>query len=190
MAEAKVTTDHDKIRKWVEARGGRPARVKSTGRNGDPGILRVDYPGFSGEQSLETISWDKWFDAFDKDKLAFLFDESPRSRFSKLVSRAKVATPRRAGAAKRTTSKRTAGATGATRTTGKRSAAKRRARPGKVTSIGAKKKSATTSRKAPRAMAARIGKRPTTAKKRTATKKRAGAKRRSSSTTKRATSRR
>jgi hypothetical protein len=31
MAQAKVTTDHDEIRKWAEARGGRPAAVRSTG---------------------------------------------------------------------------------------------------------------------------------------------------------------
>ena len=28
---AQVTTDHDEIRKWAEARGGRPAAVRSTG---------------------------------------------------------------------------------------------------------------------------------------------------------------
>ena len=30
MARAKVTTDHDEIRKWAEARGGHPAAVRST----------------------------------------------------------------------------------------------------------------------------------------------------------------
>ena len=30
MAQAKVTTDHDEIRKWAEDRGGRPAAVRST----------------------------------------------------------------------------------------------------------------------------------------------------------------
>lgn len=175
MAAGQVTTDHEKIQKWVEARGGRPARVKRTGRTGDPGILRIDYPGFGGQTSLEPISWSKWFEAFDKDKLAFLFDDKANSRFSKLVARAKVATPRRATAAKRTTAKRT---------TARRAAAKRKTPTGAgtVTSIRAKKtKKASTTRKTPRAMAARTAKRPATAKKRTATKKRAGAKKKRSS---------
>lgn len=165
MAAAQVTTDHDKIQRWVEARGGRPARVKRTGRGADPGILRIDYPGFAGEGTLEPISWSKWFDAFDKDKLAFLFDDKANSRFSKLVARAKAATPRRATAAKRTTAKRT---------TAKRGTSKRKAATGEVTSIGAEE---SRMRKTPRPMAARIGKRATAAKKRAAPKKRTAPKR-------------
>jgi hypothetical protein len=30
MADAKITTDHDEIRKWAEAHGGRTAVVRST----------------------------------------------------------------------------------------------------------------------------------------------------------------
>lgn len=90
MPSAKATTDHDTIRKWVEQRGGHPAHVKRTGRkSGDPGVLRIDYPGFSGEDSLEEIEWDEFFKAFDKNKLAFLY-QGGRSRFSKLVDRTTV----------------------------------------------------------------------------------------------------
>jgi hypothetical protein len=89
--ESKTTTDHDAIRRWVEERGGRPARVKDTGSKGDPGILRVDYPGRGDDEALEEISWDEWFRAFDENKLAFLYQEETKdgneSRFSKLVSR-------------------------------------------------------------------------------------------------------
>lgn len=84
---AKRTTSHNTIRRWVEARGGYPARVKSSGRGKDPGILRIDYPGFSGQKTLQRIEWDEFFDWFDRDKLAFLYQDTPRSRFSKLVSR-------------------------------------------------------------------------------------------------------
>lgn len=85
---AKATTDHDVIRQWVEARGGCPAHVKGTGRRrNDPGILRIDYSGFSGEDTLEEIGWDTWFDAFDRNRLAFLYQPRGRSRFSKLVER-------------------------------------------------------------------------------------------------------
>lgn len=87
MASAKTTTDHQTIKQWVEQRGGHPARVKGTGSNGDPGILRIDYPGFSGEDTLEEIEWGEFFDAFEDNQLAFLYQDQPKSRFSKLVSR-------------------------------------------------------------------------------------------------------
>src|SRR3954468_18956086 len=89
MPSAKATTDHDTIRKWVEQRGGHRAHVKKTGRRRDPGVLRIDYPGFSGEDTLEPIEWDEFFSAFDKNKLAFLY-QGGRSRFSKLVDRKTV----------------------------------------------------------------------------------------------------
>ena len=90
-AEAKVTTDHNEIRQWVEERNGRPARVKGTESKSSAGLLRIDYPGFSGEDTLEEISWEEFFDAFETNGLAFLYQEETRdgseSRFSKLVDR-------------------------------------------------------------------------------------------------------
>lgn len=90
-SSAKATTDHQTIRRWVVARGGCPAHVKRTGHEGDPGILRIDYTGFSGQKSLEKISWDKFFEWFEKDNLAFLYQERKKSgepsTFSKFVSR-------------------------------------------------------------------------------------------------------
>ena len=83
--ESKTTTDHEEIRRWVEERGGHPARVEGTN------LLRIDYPGFSGEDTLEEISWDELFQIFDKNKLAFLYQEETKdggeSRFSKFVER-------------------------------------------------------------------------------------------------------
>lgn len=87
MASASSTTNHETIRSWVEARGGCPAHVKGSGTRDDPGILRIDYPGFSGGRSLEKISWDTFFDAFDANRLAFLYQDRKGSRFSKLVRR-------------------------------------------------------------------------------------------------------
>jgi hypothetical protein len=84
---AKVTTDHDFIRRWVEQRGGCPATVKRTSRGGDPGLLRIDYPGFSGATTLVPISWDEFFDKFEDNNLAFLYQDKRDSRFSKLVAR-------------------------------------------------------------------------------------------------------
>ena len=58
-ATNRVTTDHEEIRRWGEERGGKPAHVKRTGREDDPGILRIDFPGYSREQSLKSITWDE-----------------------------------------------------------------------------------------------------------------------------------
>ena len=88
--EAKTTTNHTTIKQWVEARGGKPAAVKATERDGDVGILRIDFPGYSGGDSLEEISWDEFFKKFDEKHLAFLYQESTssgeESRFFKFVS--------------------------------------------------------------------------------------------------------
>ena len=84
---AQTTTDHATIRKWVEERGGHPARVKGTEGGHDAGLLRIDYPGYSGEDSLEEIGWDEWFEGFEQHKLAFLYEDDKDSRFSKLISR-------------------------------------------------------------------------------------------------------
>ena len=60
MEKAKTTTDHEHIKQWVEERGGHPARVKGTAVEGSSGVLLIDYPGYSGTQTLETISWDEF----------------------------------------------------------------------------------------------------------------------------------
>ena len=91
-ASSHTTTDHDEIRQWVEGRGGHPATVRSTVGNGhEPGILRIDFPGYSGEGSLEEITWDEFFDKFEESKLAFLYQKETaggkKSNFNKLVSR-------------------------------------------------------------------------------------------------------
>lgn len=95
MATAQKTVDHNAIRKWVEERGGRPARVAATApgepdaRAGSAGILRIDFG--EPDASLEEISWNEFFDTFEKHKLALLYeDDAPgrqTSRFSKFVAR-------------------------------------------------------------------------------------------------------
>ena len=90
MSEARVTTDRKQIQTWVEERDGYPARVAGTdGRSG--GLIRIDYEGYSGEGSLERITWEEWFDAFEKNNLAFLYQDQVKgggkSRFSKLIDR-------------------------------------------------------------------------------------------------------
>ena len=94
MSSAKATTDHDEIRRWAEERGGKPVTVKRTERGGEPGLLRIDFPGYSGGDAFEEITWDEWFEKFEEKNLAALYqDETAKgqtSRFMKLVDRETV----------------------------------------------------------------------------------------------------
>jgi hypothetical protein len=93
MAQAKVTTDHEEIRKWAEARGGRPAAVRSTQSKDNTGIIRIEFPGApnANDKALEEISWEEFFEKFDESNLALLYQEETasgqRSNFNKLVGR-------------------------------------------------------------------------------------------------------
>ena len=89
MSQAKTTTDHNEIRKWIETRKGRPTVVEGTqGKDGE-GILRVDFR--EPDDKLEEISWDEFFKTFDDRKLAFLHQDKTadghESRFFKFVHR-------------------------------------------------------------------------------------------------------
>ena len=61
-AQSHVSTDHDEIRSWAEERGARPACVRGTGGVSDVGMLRLDFPGYSGQESLQHIDWDEFFE--------------------------------------------------------------------------------------------------------------------------------
>lgn len=83
VGESKSTTNHEVIRKWVEDRGGKPAVVEDTS------ILRIDFGG--SDDNLKEISWDEFFENFDKNNLSFLYQEKTSdgstSRFFKFVAR-------------------------------------------------------------------------------------------------------
>ncbi|HET8997305.1 MAG TPA: hypothetical protein VFN42_11615, partial [Acetobacteraceae bacterium] len=84
---AHATTDHNQIRKWAEAKGGKPAAVDRTHKGGDVGIIRIMFPDNpqSEHQSLVEISWDEFFREFESRKLALLYEDD--SLFSKIVGR-------------------------------------------------------------------------------------------------------
>jgi len=90
-SDSKTTTSHEEIRKWVEERGGKPATVRGTGDDGEAGILRIDFPGYSGGDSLEEITWEEFFQKFDESNLQFLYQDKTadgkQSRFSKFVAK-------------------------------------------------------------------------------------------------------
>ncbi len=81
------TTNHDDIRRWAEAKGGRPAAVKRTHQGGDVGIIRIMFPDNpqSEHDSLVEISWDEFFRQFEESKLALLYEED--GLFSKIIGR-------------------------------------------------------------------------------------------------------
>jgi hypothetical protein len=99
--ESKVTFDHDEIRRWAEERNAKPACVKGTGGGSDIGMIRLDFPGYSGEQSLEHIDWKEWFEKFDQNELALVYQETTaggqKSNFNKIVSRETAEASEKAG---------------------------------------------------------------------------------------------
>ncbi|MDR0182618.1 hypothetical protein [Lysobacter arvi] len=83
------TTDHDRIRRWTEERDGCPATVRGTAEGGEEaGLLRIM---FRDDEDLEQIEWDDFFEKFDEEKLAFLYQDKTAdgevSRFFKFVRR-------------------------------------------------------------------------------------------------------
>ena len=90
-ASSRPLTDHEEIRNWAEERGAKPTCVRGTGSSDDVGMIRLDFPGYTGDDKLEEISWDEWFDKFDENGLALLVQDQTargqRSNFNKLVSR-------------------------------------------------------------------------------------------------------
>jgi hypothetical protein len=87
---SETTTDHRTIQQWAEEHGGVPAAVDSTHQDDDVGIIRLMFPKSqnSEHENLVEISWEEFFEEFDKRKLALSYD--PDGRFSKLVGREPV----------------------------------------------------------------------------------------------------
>jgi hypothetical protein len=92
-ASERVLTDPEEIRKWAESRHAQPACVKGT-ESGDSCLLRLDFPGYSGENSLQPISWEQWSRVFENRNLALIVEDKMAdgkpSNFNKLVSRERV----------------------------------------------------------------------------------------------------
>lgn len=88
-----MTTDHNQIRHWTEERGGLPACVQGTGSSSDIGMIRIEFPDApnSRDEKLEEISWDDFFEKFDDQGLALIYQDKlargGQSNFYKLVKR-------------------------------------------------------------------------------------------------------
>jgi hypothetical protein len=136
---SRVLTDHDEIRRWAEERDARPSAVQRTHTDDSVGIIRLDFPGYSGENSLEEIEWDEWFDKFDDNNLALIVQDETaggeRSNFNKIVSRDSV----ESSGSSRSRAKKS---TSARSSSSKKSSARSQSRS---TTSGKKKKSKSTS---------------------------------------------
>lgn len=90
---SKKTTDHDQIKQWVEARGGKPAAVCGTEDGDPPGVIRIAFPQMkqSEAEGLTLIDWPQFFEKFEEQDLAMVYQDQTsggaESHFCKLVSR-------------------------------------------------------------------------------------------------------
>ena len=90
--QSKQTTNHDEIRRWAEARGGKPATIAGTPKgNEEAGLLRIDFPSGASNPPLQPVSWDEFFEKFDAEGLAMVYQEQTaagdQSYFCKFVER-------------------------------------------------------------------------------------------------------
>lgn len=124
--KSRVLTDHNEIREWAEERDAQPACVRGTGSEEDVGMIRLDFPGYSGETSLEPIEWEEWLQKFDENNLALLVEDETaggeQSNFNKLIGRETAA----AASEGRKTSRRAARGSGSNRAGSRRSASSAR----------------------------------------------------------------
>jgi len=90
-ARERTLVDHTQIKRWVESRGAHPAAVRGTEASDGSCMLRIDFPGYSGEHTLQPIEWDQWFRVFDQRQLALIVEDKmadgTRSNFNKLIRR-------------------------------------------------------------------------------------------------------
>jgi pyruvate/2-oxoglutarate dehydrogenase complex dihydrolipoamide acyltransferase (E2) component len=86
--------------------------VKRTGSAEDVGILRFDFPGYSGQDTLESITWEQFFQKLDERNLALLYEEETsggqKSNFNKIVSAETTAPAKRPARSPRAVSKKSA----------------------------------------------------------------------------------
>ncbi|MFI6739308.1 hypothetical protein ACIBI9_40835 [Nonomuraea sp. NPDC050451] len=61
---------------WAEGRDATAATVEGTEHGDHLGVLRFDFPGYGGGDKLRHVSWEEWFDTFDKRGLNFIYQES------------------------------------------------------------------------------------------------------------------
>ncbi len=72
---AHVSTEHDTIRAWVEEHGGQPALTRRIPEVPGEGQLSLEFLVDGQEPELITISWADFFQRFEDQHLAFIYEE-------------------------------------------------------------------------------------------------------------------
>jgi hypothetical protein len=90
------TRDHVLIRRWAEQRQAEPATGEAS--SSGPATVHVADGGagvrfnFPGQGSFRPISWEEWFENFDRHGCAFVYDndmpDAPRSARYRIVKEA------------------------------------------------------------------------------------------------------
>lgn len=73
-----VTANHEVIQRWARERGARPATIAGTEREGRPGVLTFNIPGYRESSRIKQITWDDWFRTFDLRGLNLIYQEQMR----------------------------------------------------------------------------------------------------------------
>jgi hypothetical protein len=68
-----VTTHHEVIRQWADARNATPATVPGTEHGDHLGVLRLDFG--NDNDDLRHVDWGEWFRTFDDRRLNFIYQE-------------------------------------------------------------------------------------------------------------------
>jgi hypothetical protein len=77
------TRDRAVIQRWVEERGGQPARVRGAE------VARIAFGAL--QPNWEPLTWPELFELLDRTRMAFMYEDSPGSRIFKLVKASTVA---------------------------------------------------------------------------------------------------
>jgi hypothetical protein len=73
-----VTANHEVIQRWARARNAKPATIAGTEREGRPGVLTFNIPGYRESSRIREITWDDWFRTFDIRGLNLIYQEQMR----------------------------------------------------------------------------------------------------------------
>lgn len=79
MADQKVTTDHEEIKKWAREHQAVPAIIDDQEAGADKVGIRLDFPGDYDERYLDEddthdVDWEEFFKIFEDNRLAFIYD--------------------------------------------------------------------------------------------------------------------
>ncbi|CAN5372541.1 hypothetical protein BH23BAC1_BH23BAC1_12350 [soil metagenome] len=79
MSKRITTYNHDEIKNWAEEKKGTPALVYKTKPEGTISTLAIDFEENPlTDDTMEKISWEKFFELFEKKLLALQYEEGEK----------------------------------------------------------------------------------------------------------------